>query len=812
MTMTSIAGRLSSGRRPAGRISWLLAALAFAALLLPQVRPASAQYTTKCWAGDLTSATATLPEIPEIASHNGILKGTVVLADAQRSVTLPKKGSNGEATCVPQLQRFFQRGESTVNPDEVNPPRPGPTLRGQLGDVVELIFLNQINTLDYGDSIDLSQKGIGTGCDSVTNGSGYPNFPKGTVPASDTYPNCFHGSTSGNLHFHGTHTSPSYTADNVFLAVAPSPRAGGAPRETGALVQAEFDSFFANCKAKLDATNLLEWPATWSEMGLPKWLERQKAMMADFDKGKPDAQQLLRADDMVDKAGGFPQYYIGSFPYCFLLPHKPINQPVDQGTLRMGQSPGTMWYHAHKHGSTAIDVSNGMLGAFIIEDNSPEGYDGYIKGFYAKHPNNRGTKGQKVPDQLWPIKETVMVVNQVAGTPKLETGSGSGPVPFSINGYVLPTVSMYPGEVQMWRIVNGSTISGFYLPAMPPGFTWRQTAQDGVQFDTPNYISREERPVFVAPGNRIDLLVQAPAKAGSTTSFPVQVTQGVSQSGAEKTLTPTTPLMTIMLTGSGPAMNPTPSDPADGFPAAMPPRPAFLNDIGATNAPERSLNFNTAGQGSGHSQHTIAIDGGPQAKFEEGPPLTIAKLGTIEEWKISNTTNGSAINDPIDHPFHIHINPFQVTEVFDPNAPLQDAKGHTIFKNGDSTPLYVFSGTCVPNKNGNGPHPVAPCWTATDQCLLDGNVAASWHPCPAMPSPYSRSTNIWWDVFPIPDGITNPVTKKGVIAGYFKMKTRFVDYNGSYVLHCHILAHEDRGMMLQVNLAPTPQMSMMQHH
>ena len=31
-------------------------------------------------------------------------------------------------------------------------------------------------------------------------------------------------------------------------------------------------------------------------------------------------------------------------------------------------------------------------------------------------------------------------------------------------------------------------------------------------------------------------------------------------------------------------------------------------------------------------------------------------------------------------------------------------------------------------------------------------------------------------------------------------------------LHCHILAHEDRGMMLQVNLATTPAMAMMQHH
>ena len=69
---------------------------------------------------------------------------------------------------------------------------------------------------------------------------------------------------------------------------------------------------------------------------------------------------------------------------------------------------------------------------------------------------------------------------------------------------------MYPGQVQLWRIVNSSPISGFYLSGLPEGFTWRQMAQDGVQFDDQNYQKRAQHPVFVAPGNRIDLLVRAP--------------------------------------------------------------------------------------------------------------------------------------------------------------------------------------------------------------------------------------------------------------------------------------------------------------
>ena len=38
------------------------------------------------------------------------------------------------------------------------------------------------------------------------------------------------------------------------------------------------------------------------------------------------------------------------------------------------------------------------------------------------------------------------------------------------------------------------------------------------------------------------------------------------------------------------------------------------------------------------------------------------------------------------------------------------------------------------------------------------------------------------------------------IPGYFKMRSRFVDYPGVFVQHCHILAHEDVGMMQLVEV------------
>jgi hypothetical protein len=41
---------------------------------------------------------------------------------------------------------------------------------------------------------------------------------------------------------------------------------------------------------------------------------------------------------------------------------------------------------------------------------------------------------------------------------------------------------------------------------------------------------------------------------------------------------------------------------------------------------------------------------------------------------------------------------------------------------------------------------------------------------------------------------------EAVIPGYYKMRSRFVDYAGLYVMHCHILIHEDRGMMFSVEV------------
>jgi FtsP/CotA-like multicopper oxidase with cupredoxin domain len=786
----------------------LVAMLAATAILFLVAPIANAQPTACPPPIDITTT-----PLPEIVSQGGRLRGTMVLADGQQAFEL------GNGKCVSQLLRFYQKQESNGQPPTTLPlPVPGPTLRARLGDVIELTFLNQINTLDYGQSIDVSEKGDydpavpGAGCD--TSSTGYPVMKSTATPpgppVTDTWPNCFHGSTSGNIHYHGTHTSPNGTADNVFLNVRPSPRdKDGKPVVTTESVAQELGSFFDVCEQKLKADNLLQWPKVWSDLPTA-FTDNQQALLIADGQGKPPPQQLWLADQKAIAANQFPQYYIGAFPYCFLLPKYPGTVP--QGSvLEMGQSPGTHWYHAHKHGSTALDVSNGMAGAFIIEG---DGYDGYFNKMYDKFRKNTSSD--------WSRQQPTLVVNQYGNTPGLERGGGAGSSVFAVNGQQNPNLSMYPGEVQLWRIVNASSVDGFYISSLPKGFTWRQTAQDGVQFDDFNYKSRAQRPVFVAPGNRIDLLVRAPSgvprpHTPPTPPIPISIVKGPSVSATQTNAPPPTTsiltLLSVVVTGTGRPMALVPS---------MPPRPSFLNDIKPTEvvpAGARTLTFLTSGPG-GQRQHTIN-----GKKFEEGNSVDINPLNTVEEWKIVNETAAS-----IDHPFHIHLNPFQVVEVFDPNAPLLDANGHPVpvldnkgqpVTPAKYVPQYVVSE--MPPTLPPGQRTLKPGqWTLKPgQCWINPNDQTTWKQCAQASSRYPGSkTNIWWDVFPIPAATSFPPpvaqgkpTPPGaiLIPGYFKLRSRFVDYPGSYVVHCHILAHEDRGMMVQVNLATSPSM-VMQHH
>jgi len=693
-----------------------------------------------------------LLNMPQIRSSGGYLRGTVKITSTMRTLW----GSTGDPRCASQDLRVLQ-GYSQANPQPWptgNEPLPGPTLRARIGDQVQLTFLNQVNPSTFAASLDRSAVGTQAACDQYT-----PSGGNTKAAGGDEYPNCLHGSSTSNLHFHGTHTTPSTTGDNILMFVRPALRINGQVLPADSTVQRIVGPIFQQCQANGP-------PSSWSAMP-SSWTALQQNLLQLYDRtavyqGKPGAlpasMQLWPANQSQISHGLWPQYSIGAFPYCFPLP------AYDSTTMRMGQAPGTHWYHAHKHGSTALNVANGLTGAFIIE--GP--YDDQIRRYYGPA-----------------LVEQVLMIQQLSSTPfPLTSGTQRGPgaarPQISVNGRLNPIVAMKAGEVQWWRVINGSFRDAvqfaWFLPSgntqcgtsQPPASSpvqWRQIAQDGVQFDVANYnaVGTINNRFNLSPANRADLLVKAPTQAGTYTLCIVRnAGLYIDSASASPSTAPDAPSVMLTVRVSGPAVNPAMSFmPNPAFPTF----PTFLKDIADSEiVAKRQLVF-----GPGNS----TING---QSFSDSVVNQTMQVNTAEEWTVMNQANDKA------HPFHIHINPFQVTATFEPNRP-----------------------------EANDPN---------NPCYVDNNNPATWVPCAAT---QPKAPFVWWDTFGIPTGrqvaqscttlsACPPQLQKYIqcnsgtctlfIPGWFRMRSRFVDYTGEYVLHCHILIHEDRGMMQLIQVVP----------
>lgn len=588
------------------------------------------------------------------------------------------------------------------------PVSPGPTLRARLGDKVQITFLNQIDDkkFDYTFVTD-SPPGVSDfGCDKAgkrdpTTGKVMP------YPGDDKFPNCFHGSSTANLHFHGTHTSPDGLGDNVLVQVLPQV---DQPDWTGT-----FNNIFSG-----------KIPQKWSEMPVD-YQTKQMELIKAYDPA------LYEADKKMIDAGQWPQYLMGAFPNFFDVPdYDTVTGAFNSGGngYKAGQAPGTHWYHAHKHGSTSLHILNGLAGAFIIESSHEGGYDHVIRKFYGW-------------GKTYGNHEKILVFQQYDTIQNLQRGAGAGPRPVLVNGKLTPTITMAPGEVQLWRFVNATegNAKGIIQNTVfqTPGFTFKQTAQDGVQFSPINYKNQPflgaappdgivPGGLTLAAGNRADLLVQAPA-----TASPIPVP--FKSAGAI--------LFYVKVTGA-PVTPPV----AGVFPVAWAAMPKFLNDLrlpgpadAVNQASPLKFQWEDGRVGPGRVPAPFPphfmINGKQFGQTGEVIDQCMP-LDGLQDWILENYTT-------LAHPFHIHINPFQVVRIDTPTA-----RG----KYTSYTPGGDF---------------------------------------------------IWQDVIAIPPAVistNNDGQITNVTPGRIRIRQTYLDFTGTYVLHCHILAHEDRGMMQLVRVVP----------
>jgi FtsP/CotA-like multicopper oxidase with cupredoxin domain len=167
---------------------------------------------------------------------------------------------------------------------------------------------------------------------------------------------------------------------------------------------------------------------------------------------------------------------------------------------------GTMWYHPHKHGSVSYQLFGGMAG-FLIVQGGPGTLDD-LPAVQAAREVVMAFQGIQVD-----VQGTVPWVNTAA------TAFAGGPnglwAPFegstlyaTTNGVVNPQLVMRPGEVQRWRWLNA--FSGHTLCLELEGHDLHVVAQDGLTVPAAMTVPAGMSYVLGA-GNRADVMVRAGA-------------------------------------------------------------------------------------------------------------------------------------------------------------------------------------------------------------------------------------------------------------------------------------------------------------
>ena len=190
--------------------------------------------------------------------------------------------------------------------------------------------------------------------------------------------------------------------------------------------------------------------------------------------------------------------------------------------------PGTHWFHAHKHGSTALQVENGMAGAMII-----------------RNPNPLLKKDNGEPfDQDW---DEVLVLQGITNYQDQPGAGGSQNTVhhsqmITINGEVNPVYELPRNQVVRWRLINATanhlSFSYFWLGQKLPDGTWKPTpmqvmAVDGITLPELVTVSADGTSpmLMLAPGNRADVLVQLDSPVGTEYGLFKNIPAGVTLAG-----------------------------------------------------------------------------------------------------------------------------------------------------------------------------------------------------------------------------------------------------------------------------------------
>ncbi|MEY9849063.1 multicopper oxidase family protein [Streptacidiphilus sp. MAP5-3] len=200
-----------------------------------------------------------------------------------------------------------------------------------------------------------------------------------------------------------------------------------------------------------------------------------------------------------------------------------------------------------------------------------------------------------------------------------------------VDGQLRPVLTMRPGETQLWRLANAG--ADIFYKLQLDGYRFTVIGEDG----TPVAQVTTASSLLLPPGKRYDVLVTAGAHPARTWLRTLAYSNGPQGDSY-----PNVPLLQLNVSGRPAHSLPTVSG---RIPTAAP------NLAGAPIAQHRTVVLSESADGN-----SFYIDGKQFSMDAPSVFATPAKLGTVEEWTLVNTSGEI-------HPFHLHTSAFQVMSI-----------------------------------------------------------------------------------------------------------------------------------------------------
>ena len=334
----------------------------------------------------------------------------------------------------------------------------------------------------------------------------------------------------------------------------------------------------------------------------------------------------------------------------------PTDEPFEyRFRIPLNEPPGLYWYHPHIHGFSSNQVQGGASGALIVE------------GIERANPELAGLpervlviRDQNVinPDAPPAKSEPVvpkMLIDRDGDAANNGTGFGKPAKDLSINFVPVPypdyppaSISMKPGERQLWRVLNASAVTYLNLAVL-----FQRTPQqlgvvaiDGVPM---NALKSEAAPVTwvdhlgVPPGARVEFILSGPP--AGVPALLVTRTVDTGQGGEND---PNRALASI--TGVADAAEPQsrlPDSPTPLPPPALP----WVGDVAPARVRKLYFSEKLANPSDPNSATNfyLTVDGQMPQAFDPASsvPNIVVKQGDVEDWIIENRSTEL-------HAFHIH--------------------------------------------------------------------------------------------------------------------------------------------------------------